>query len=174
TYTKNIGRVGCALSSLSTLVNYYAETFPELNISTTNPKILNDIAEYYALPKRFNKNHDLNFLIIESTNVSNGKIDFINDSPYKTPKYTISKLRDMIDGDLKKKLPVIAVVRRENKNKTQVWKHFITIVGKCGNKYVISDPGNIMGQTFTPENTITLSNKSTAGPLMDIRRFKKR
>ncbi|MCG2724787.1 MAG: hypothetical protein L6420_00795, partial [Elusimicrobia bacterium] len=175
TYTKTIGRAGCALSALATLVNYYSETFPELNISMTNPKILNDIAEYYALPKRFNKNHDLNFLIIESTNVSNGKINFIKDSPYTVSKYTMAGLRNLIDSDLKENLPVIAVVRRENKNKTKVWKHFILIIGKCGNEYIISDPGNLIGKTFTPEKTITITkDKSTAGPLIDIRRFKKK
>ncbi|MEA3307518.1 MAG: hypothetical protein U9Q34_07015 [Elusimicrobiota bacterium] len=80
----------------------------------------------------------------------------------------------MIDSDLKEKLPVIAVVRRKNKSKSKVWKHFVVIIGKCGNKYIISDPGNLIGKTFIPENTITLGNQSAVGPLLDIRRFKKK
>ena len=172
TYTKTLQRAGCAVSVLSTLINHYAETFPELNIPTTTPKALNDVAENQLVPKGFDKRHDLNFLVIESTNVSNAKINFVNDSPYTVSEYTIAGLRNLIDSDLKNKLPVIAAVKRTKNDK--VWKHFVVIIGKCGNKYIVSDPGNLIGTFFIPEDAITLNDNSTFGPLNDIRRFKKK
>jgi hypothetical protein len=172
TYTKTLGKVGCALSVLATLINYYSETFPELTISATNPKSLNDIAENQIVPKMFDKKHNLDFMVTESTNASNAKIDFITDAPYDASEYTIAGLRNLIDSDLKNKLPVIATVLR--KKDKEVWKHFVLIVGKCDNKYVVSDPGSLIGATFIPEDTITLKDDSTFGPLSDIRRFKKK
>ncbi|MBU4444290.1 hypothetical protein KJ656_04295, partial [bacterium] len=183
TYTKTIGRAGCALSALATLVNYYSETFPELNISMTNPKILNDIVEHQIVPKTNGfYNHDIKFTVIESTNVSNAQIILNGTYNYSPPLNSITKseLRNIIDSDLNENLPIIVRVYRSwinpNTNNKEEWHHFVLIVGKCGDKYIMSDPGSNTRVLLNPVDSVMINTttQSMFGPIDSIRRFKKK
>jgi hypothetical protein len=175
TYTKTLRRAGCAVSALSTLINHYAEILPGLEISTTNPQKLNDVLETKMNPKGFDFNHDIDFMLVKSTSVSNGKIKYIQQMDYAYPLTDISiqKMRALIDKDIRNGSPVIVAVRRSNETETQKWKHFMLIVGKCGVKYIVSDPASMVGVLFDPTEKIKLQDKSFIGPVVSVRRFSK-
>ncbi|HPO95679.1 MAG TPA: C39 family peptidase [Elusimicrobiales bacterium] len=175
TYRRTIGEVGCALTSMATLINYYAKTYPELGISTTNPKKLNDILENGIKPKGFNSNHDVIFDYIKSTPISNGKITYFQRKDYSYPlsEDSIREIKSLINEDIENKLPVIIAVRRTNESETEEWKHFMVIVGKCEDKYIISDPALMADELFDINQKIKLKNKSFVGPVISIRRFSK-
>lgn len=174
-YQKTIGQVGCALTAMATLINYYARNFPELNISATNPKDLNDILENRLNPKGYNSNHDIDFTYIKSKSISNGKIIYLQRKDYSYPlsESSIQEIHALIDEDLTNNLPVIIVVRRTNENETEEWKHFMLVVGKCRDKYIISDPASLVEELFDIKERIKLKNKSFIGPVIGIRRFSK-
>lgn len=187
-YTKNIGQKGCALTSLATVVNYYGIAFAELGISTTNPQRLNDTLVHNLKRKGygFDDQHRLKFEMVSSTMVSGGKIVFNDRSDYALPlaPSDVENMRFTIDGDLNQRLPVIIAVNRSISVLNQItgiqeikkWVHFVAVIGKCFDKYIISDPGSRMRKLINLEESTVLdeSTQNTFGPVVGLRRFKKK
>ncbi len=182
-YKRTIGDVGCALTAFSTAINYYANSDANLGISTTNPKALNDTLLKKTCQKGFDPGHNVQFEVVKDTNVSNGKLMLSKKVDRTVPLTDAAKvtLSEMInDALLANKAPVIAKVYRSKtdpstKKKTE-WSHFVLIVGKCGDKYLISDPGSTTRSAIYPFTAIITDQvtQNTFGPVEGIRIFKKK
>lgn len=175
TYHKTLRRAGCAVSSLATLINYYSIAFPGLGVSTTTPKQLNDVLEGQTNPKGFDSNHDIKFDMVESSSVSNGKITYSQRTDYEYPLSPVSvkKMRKVIDAEINKGSPVIIVVRRSDSSETEEWTHFMLVVGKCGSKYIVSDPASFSETSIDPTEKIKLPDGTFVGPVISVRKFLK-
>jgi len=173
TYQKTIGQRGCALTALSNLINYYSQTFPELNIPLTNPKELNDKLKGI---KGFDEEHNIYWEKINAYEISKGHILYIS----IPNSYSIGELNKLIDEELQKGLPVIVEVYRSwinpQTSKKEKWGHFMLVLGKCGDNYIVSDPGSKKRILFNPNDSIIIdkNTQNTFGPMISIRRFKRR
>lgn len=134
-----IGWKGCALTALANLINYYARGYPELNISVTNPGMLN---EYLNKNKGYDDKKDVNFKrIFEYTN---GKVSYkarydLKDSIKR------NDIVNLLNNEILNKRPVIAVIKKEDGK-----FHYILVTGKCGDKYIISDPAGGKERLYDP------------------------
>ncbi|MEW5950743.1 MAG: hypothetical protein AB1637_02505 [Elusimicrobiota bacterium] len=139
-----IGRYGCALTTLATLINYYANTYPELNISTTNPGALNDYLRGLTIPQGYNKRNEINFGVVRQ--YSNGTIKYVG--RYDVGNYTQAYLLGQANLELLSGRPVIfRIFRKDNRY------HFIVAVGKCGDSYIIADPAGGIERLYNPGET---------------------
>jgi len=156
TYT--IRTLGCALTSLATLNNYYRFYFNTL-IPETNPGELNN----YLIEIGTNgyRNGDLNWLAINK--FSNGHIIF-RDLMDEDEINTIDDLIKYAGEEIINRRPVIFKINRVVAGKTST--HFVLAIGKCGDKYIISDPGSNSRIIFSPRDPFFR--------LTGIRRFKVR
>ncbi|MCG2726404.1 MAG: fibronectin type III domain-containing protein, partial [Elusimicrobia bacterium] len=184
-YAKTIGSVGCSLTAMATLVNYYADVHPELKISTTNPKDLNSKLK----PAGFDKGHNLSFEAVSFEEISKGNIVYNNEksSNYNLPltASSVEKIGQFLDNELliEKRPGMVRIYRskfvynpKTNKNEKKEGKHFMLVIGKCGDKYIVSDPGS-GGRILFGINEINVSSdwkKDTFGPIDGIRRFNKK
>jgi hypothetical protein len=187
-YTKNIRQKGCAVTSLATILNYYAGAFTELGISTTNPKELNDALVYKFKTKGygFDNQHRLKFEVVASTIVSKGKLVSNGRSDYSLPltPSDINDMRSVINGDLDQKLPVVITIKRSilalnqatGVQEVKTWVHFMVVVGRCAGKYIVSDPSSGTRSLLNLEETIVsdVQTENTFGPVVGVRRFKKK
>jgi len=136
-----IGWRGCALTSLATLINYYAKTYPELNISTTNPGELN---EYLRKNDGYNENNDVDFNTVN--NYSNGKMKYIGkESGDINSNLTKEILLNRADREILSGRPVIFKIFRGLNQ-----YHFVTVIGKCGDNYIIADPAGGIERIYNP------------------------
>jgi hypothetical protein len=140
----SIGWLGCALTSLATLINYYANTYPELHISTTNPGDLNTYLRRLPIPDGYNDDNDVNFSAINI--YSNGRVNFIDDESGDINRnLTREILLNRADNEILAGRPVIFKILRGNGT------HFVVVIGKCGNNYVIADPAGGIERLYNPD-----------------------
>jgi len=184
TYTKTIGQVGCALTSLATLVNHYSSIYPELQISSTNPKDLNTKLKTDG----FGVTHDVDFGKVSSTKISNSKLVYISTSSknYALPITNASVIEITLSlmNYLSKKEPIIVRVYRsklvyisaQNAYVKKEWRHFMLVVGKCGDKFIVSDPGSQTRQTIGVSDSVVIdpATEDTIGPIDGIRRISRK
>jgi hypothetical protein len=179
----SIGFRGCALTSLATLINYYAKTYPELRISITDPKGLNKILKEI---NGFDGSHNVDFKTIYDINISKNKLKLYKKFDFNIIISTIGsylsetdalKVRSIIDNELTNLRPVIikvyrAIIRGTDKKE---WSHFMLVVGKCGDKYIVSDPGSRYRIFIIPFSSISINgdSKNIIGPINGIRLFEK-
>jgi hypothetical protein len=144
-----IGWRGCALTSLATLINYYANTYPELHIPTTNPGSLNDYLRNLPIPLGYNARNDVNFSAIER--YSNGRVNFIDDESVNIWDAGITRqiLIDRTNYEILAGRPVILRIRRLRENGTY-GPHFIMAIGRCGSSYVVVDPMGGVERLYNP------------------------
>jgi len=143
---------GCALSALATLSNFY-KTSLGLGIPTTQPDQLNEFLKQQG---------DAGYL--EGDVVWKGIKLFSNNKIRHRTSYdigvntTLAGLINLIDADINARQPVIVRIV------TGFFiDHFMLIVGKCGDKYVVSDPGSRTRTLYDP--------RSETDPLIGIRQF---
>jgi len=183
TYQRTIGEVGCALTSMATLINYYAKTYPGLNIPLTDPEVLNEILKEI---NGFDGSHNVDFKTIYDINISKNKLKLYKKFDFNIIISTIGsylsetdalKVRSIIDNELTNLRPVIikvyrAIIRGTDKKE---WSHFMLVVGKCGDKYIVSDPGSRYRIFIIPFSSISIDGdpKNIIGPINGIRLFEK-
>ncbi len=128
----HISQTGCALTSVANLINFYA------NISTsivrTDPGILNQ--EMIESGIGYNDNDDI--LWEEVPFLANDTI-----IPLESPDVmwgdSIEEVFYLLNNDIERGLPV--VIRSERPpigNRRR--DHFMLVIGKCDNKYIVVDP----------------------------------
>jgi len=181
TYQKTIGQVGCALSSLATLINYYSQIFPELNIPLTNPKDLN----MKLLPNGFNIYHDVDFESVSSIRISSGHLMYISTSSlnYALPltNTSIEEINNTLVKYLNQNMPIIVRVYRSKMVYNSIkgvyerkeWRHFMLVVGKCGDKFIVSDPGSLTRWTIGVSDIVAIdtATQDIIGPIDGVRVF---
>ena len=136
-YKFSIRAKGCGLTAFATVINYYKEAY-SLPISSTTPFALNTYLKDnsgYGTGKYRGA-----VLFSEVLNISDspdsyvdflGKINICTNRKCK-PKVTRNDLIKTINKDLSNNNPVII----------RVYGHFMLVIGKCGAKYIVSDPGS--------------------------------
>lgn len=156
-YTFSIGAKGCGLSALATVNNYYRDAY-SLSITSTTPLTLNtylsDNNGYSA------KKKELGAVVFDKIeNLSNSRIGYLGATTICTdakscPRIvTRNDLIGAVNANLSNNNPVII----------RVPGHFMLAVGKCGDKYVVSDPGS---------NQTALYDPNGSRKLIGIRQFK--
>jgi len=141
----SIGFRGCALTSLATLINYYAKQYPELNITPTEPGKLNK----WLRDNEGYDNGNIDFAIIII--YTKGKIEYISNESCdrgnkrcKTRKDIISKINSEIEN---RRIVILKLIHGNNLT------HFLLVVGKCGNNYVVSDPAGGREYLYNPNDS---------------------
>ena len=145
-----IGYLGCGVTALATLTNYYANTYPELNISTTTQGALNAYLRGLPIPQGYDRNNDVQFRAIGeySENIINQIGDESGNIWDNIPR---QMLLERADNELLAGRPVIFRVRRLRSDGT-FGPHFITVIGKCGNDYIITDPAGGVEGLYNPND----------------------
>lgn len=134
-----IGWRGCALTSLATLINYYNASVYS-SIPRTNPGELNTYLRGLPVPDGYNERNDVNFDAIYR--YSGGRASFVNRYDLDDP-YSREALLDMADGLIRSGIPLMFRVGGP---------HFILVIGKCGNSFVVADPAGGREYLYNPEN----------------------
>ncbi len=137
-----ISAEGCALSSLATLNNFYRTTTSSA-IPQTDPAALNQSLRNlngYAAGGRIDWTR--------ISQASNGGVRFVGMRNVGA-NTSRQQLQADIDQDLLSGRPVVIRVLRTRTNGTQ-GEHFVLAIGRCGNEYVISDPGSGTRNSFDP------------------------
>jgi len=133
-----IGWRGCALTSLATLINYYNSNVYS-GIPRTNPGDLNTYLRGLPVPDGYDNKNDVNFYAIER--YTNNRVSFVD-------RYDVGisnseeALLDTADGLIRSGIPLIFRVRG----------HFLLVVGKCGDKFIVSDPAGGQERLYDPDN----------------------
>jgi hypothetical protein len=134
------------------LINYYAREYPELNISVTNPGMLN---EYLKKNKGYDDKKDVNFKrIFEYTN---GKVEYNENESCNLRERckTVDDIINKISLELNSKRPVILRLSNDKGS-----AHFVLAVGKCGNRYIIADPAGGKERLYDPNSVYYVGAKS--------------
>ncbi|MGC8729108.1 MAG: C39 family peptidase [Elusimicrobiales bacterium] len=138
----SIGFRGCALTSLATLINYYAKEYPELNITPTEPGKLN---KWLRDNEGYDENNNVRFWLFY--NYTRGILDYINDDSCNLGDEgceTKRKIIDKMNLELMNKRPLILKIEYSG------FSHYVITTGKCENKYVISDPAGGKEYLYDP------------------------
>ena len=133
-----IGFLGCGVTALATLSNYYAANV-STSIPTTNPGRLNTYLRGLPGVTGYNANNDVEFSAIGV--FSSSTVRYIKrESPnIEEAGITRQVLIDRTNREILAGRPVILQIRRLRPNGT-FGPHFILAVGKCGSGYIIADP----------------------------------
>jgi hypothetical protein len=127
-YKFTVRAKGCALSALTTLINHYRDAY-NLPISSATPAILNKYLND-------NSGYDNGAVWFESiAPFSNNYVTFLGAKNEGVNGITRPQLIKDIDKDILENKPVII----------RVPGHFLLVTGKCGSKYIVSDPAPISG-----------------------------
>ncbi|MBI5745000.1 MAG: hypothetical protein HY952_10690 [Elusimicrobia bacterium] len=132
-----IGWRGCALTSLATLINYYNASVYS-GIPRTNPGDLNAYLRGLPGSHGYTQENDVNFAIIGR--YSGGRVSFVD--RYDVGRYTEESLLDIADGLIRSGIPLIF----------RVEGHFVLVIGKCGDNFVIADPAGGRERLYNPDN----------------------
>ncbi|MGC8729310.1 MAG: C39 family peptidase, partial [Elusimicrobiales bacterium] len=141
-----IGWRGCALTALATLINYYSDNvYP--TIPRTDPGSLNNYLRGLPIPQGYNERNDVNFDSIEQ--YSDGAMRYINnESDNIRGNITQQVLLKRANSELLAGRPVIfRIFRGDNRY------HFVVVIGKCGNNYIIADPAGGIERLYNPNET---------------------
>jgi len=152
-YKFTVRAKGCALSSLATLINFYKETH-DLAVSSTTPLLLNVFLgnNVASGTNCYSKQGAVSFECVKkySSNIKfNEKSDI--------EEIELADLVKAATEDVHKGAPVILKISNPT--------HFVLAIGKCGNKFIVSDPGSSASENI-------LYNPEGPRPLIGIRRFK--
>ncbi|MEW5905787.1 MAG: hypothetical protein AB1734_03295 [Elusimicrobiota bacterium] len=133
-----IGWRGCALTSLATLINYYSDSVHPV-MPRTDPGDLNTYLRGLPVPDGYDSNNDVNFRAIESYSV--GRVSFVGS--YDVGKYySAESLLDLSDGLIRSGMPLIF----------RVEGHFVLVIGKCGDNFIVADPAGGQERLYDPAN----------------------
>ena len=149
-----IGRVGCALSSVANLINFYNAA--SSSAVRTDPLQLNTdmIAQ-----RGYNNNDDIRWGAV--ANFTQAQIASAGDREI-APGTTRADLITDIDADVAQGRPVI--IQGEHPPAGSGRYHFMLVVGKCSGQYVVADPISTTGNRLYNPNEINL-------PLRGIHRY---
>ena len=125
-----IGKVGCALTSMAMIINYYADYHPDENmrnkIVKRNPLELNDLLVENKWYDTVHNDIDFRYIV----KVSSGAIMMTKEEEPPTD--------NTVNGYLKNKMPIILKVYNEKTSNS----HFVVVTGSCVPLgYTINDPG---------------------------------
>jgi len=127
------------------LINYYAKKYPELNISLTNPGLLNDYLKKLPNNSGYSPDNDVNFAAIER--YTKERVFYFG--KYDIDDYPSEDVWGIANSLIELGRPIMFKFMRRIKKRDGRFEfrpHFILAVGKCGSKYVIVDPaGGIEG-----------------------------
>ncbi len=133
-----IGYLGCGLASLATLINYYsASIYP--GIPRTNPLDLNTYLLELPGDRGYTANNDVNFTAIGR--YTSGRVSFV-DRYDVGPSNSEEALLDTADGLIRSGIPLIF----------RVSGHFLLVTGKCGDKFIVSDPAGGLERLYDPDS----------------------
>ncbi len=149
-----IGRVGCALSSVANLINFYNAA--SSSAVRTDPLQLN--ADMIA-QRGYNNNDDIRWGAV--ANFTQAQIASAGDREIE-PGTTRADLITDIDADVAQGRPVI--IPGEHPPAGSGRYHFMLVVGRCGGQYVIADPISPTGNRLYDPNEFDL-------PLRGIHRY---
>lgn len=144
--SSTIGGAGCALSALATLSNYYRATVSTA-IPATDPARLNTYLEETG-------GYQNGTVVVWSgiNQFSGTRINYIRDgSGDVNVLNTQTELLSRADTDILRRKPVVFRIRHRWPD-GHISSHFIVAVGKCGDEYLISDPGDNTRIRFNPND----------------------
>lgn len=150
----SIGRVGCALSSVANLINFYNAAGS--SAVRTDPLQLNtDMISQggYDGADDVRWSEVVNFVETPITSTADREIK---------PGTTRADLISDIDADVAQGRPVI--IQGEHPPAGSRKYHFMLVVGKCGAQYVVADPNSPTGNRLYNPNELDL-------PLRGIHRY---
>jgi len=134
-----IGWRGCALTSLATLINYYSANIYS-GIPRTNPGDLNTYLRGLPGSRGYTTNNDVNFDAMGR--YTNNRVSFVD--RYDVGIYNSEEaLLDTADGLIRSGIPLIFRVRG----------HFLLVIGKCGDKFIVSDPAGGQEKLYNPDDS---------------------
>ena len=118
-------------------------------------ELLTSLLNQKVKPNGFDAKHNLIFNSISYNNVSKGNILYEEGKSknYNVPLTTssVNAIRESVNNELMdKKVPVIVRVYRSKmvyNERTKIYEkniahHYVLMVGKCNDKYIVSDPGS--------------------------------
>jgi len=128
-----IGKVGCALTSMAMIINYYADYHPDENMRSKivkrNPLELNDLLV------------ENNWYDTENNDIDFKKISFCTDHAvvYGGRQRRRNDIR--LNEELKQKRPTILMVSYIHPETNDRHIHYVVAIGSCTTTYKINDPG---------------------------------
>ncbi|MFA6002677.1 MAG: fibronectin type III domain-containing protein [Elusimicrobiota bacterium] len=140
-----IGILGCALTSLATLNNFYRNSVSG-TIPETDPGKLN--ASLRDLGTQGYDGSAVDWGAIRT--LSGNRIRYLGRTDVSVIN-TRQELLSRADADLLLGRPVIFKIRRRRADGT-FGQHFVLAVGRCGSEYTIADPGSGTRRSFEPND----------------------
>ena len=134
-----IGYLGCGLTSLATLINYYNANIYS-GIPRTNPKDLNTYLLGLPDSRGYSVDSDVNFYAIGR--YTSDRVSFVD--RYDIGEYDRAGLLETADGLIRSGIPVIFRVR----------DHFLLVIGKCGENFIVADPAGGREELYNPDKLL--------------------
>lgn len=148
--TDTIRRLGCGLTSLSMLSNYYQRSIPSM--TATDPAALNSYLQqnggYVGTGSNPQRQTLLDWTFI--SDFTGGNVVFNNDSSEDADPGDATAeatLLSTAEQDLAVGRPVIFHVNHRLSSGT-LSSHFVLVTGKCGDSFITSDPGTASRRQF--------------------------
>lgn len=160
-----IGAVGCALTSLAMVINYYADYHPlddmRTKIVKRNPKELND----FIVEKGWYDVDTNDIYFKEVSKITNHAV------VYGGRRYERNDIK--LNEELENKRPTILLVNYLHPIKG-LRRHYVVAVGSCTTTYKINDPGHIDVKTLKDEFVVPETDTPTSykNNYIDVIRFK--
>jgi hypothetical protein len=160
-----IGKVGCALTSMAMIINYYADYHPDENmrnkIVKRNPLELNDLLV------------ETSWYYVDSHDVDFSKISFCTDHAVVYGGRQRRRNDIMLNEELKQKRPTILVVSYIHPETNDRKTHYVVAIGSCTTTYKINDPGRRGVKTLMDKFTLpgTATPTSYENSYDDVIRF---
>lgn len=149
-----IGRVGCALTSVANMLNFYNTV--STSIARTSPDLLNTAM---IQQNGYNANDDIRW--DQVGRFAAGNLIQI-DSPDVDQHHSQADIIRLLDADLALGRPVI--LRGEHPPAGSGRLHFMLAIGKCRGSYIVADPNSVTGiRLYEPNETLL--------PLRGVRRY---
>ena len=149
-----IGRVGCALTSVANMLNFYNTV--STSIARTSPDLLNTAM---IQQNGYNANDDIRWDQVDR--FAAGNLIQV-DSPDVDQHHSQADIIRLLDADLALGRPVI--LRGEHPPVGSGRLHFMLAIGKCQDRYIVADPNSPTGiRLYEPNETLL--------PLRGVRRY---
>lgn len=149
-----IGRVGCALTSVANMLNFYNTV--STSIVRTSPDLLNTAM---IQQNGYNANDDIRW--DQVGRFAAGNLIQV-DSPDVDQHHSQADIIRLLDADLTLGRPVI--LRGEHPPAGSGRLHFMLAIGKCRGSYIVADPNSVTGiRLYEPNETLL--------PLRGVRRY---
>ncbi len=139
-----IGAVGCALTSAANMLNFYSPN------NRTNPERLN---QNMITRHVYNLNDDVQWWRVPE--LQDNQIRHVG--ALGTPTTSLVDIRARINTQLNASLPVIMRGVRPPDSNGRIRTHFMLIIGKCGENYIVADPSAGVRQYSVDDPQLTLN-----------------